>query len=68
MADLFASMDEATPTHLAQPPADAQNCTTAPNDAESGPEPKIGRNEPCPCGIGKKHKHCCLGKPSPAAA
>jgi hypothetical protein len=21
-----------------------------------------GRNEPCPCGSGKKHKHCCAGK------
>ena len=20
---------------------------------------KIGRNEPCPCGSGRKHKHCC---------
>ena len=20
---------------------------------------KIGRNEPCPCGSGKKFKHCC---------
>ena len=20
---------------------------------------KVGRNEPCPCGSGKKHKHCC---------
>ncbi|MEH6825380.1 MAG: DUF1186 domain-containing protein [Motiliproteus sp.] len=23
-------------------------------------EPKIGRNEPCPCGSGKKFKKCCL--------
>ncbi len=22
----------------------------------------VGRNDPCPCGSGKKHKHCCLGK------
>ena len=21
--------------------------------------PKVGRNEPCPCGSGKKYKHCC---------
>jgi len=21
--------------------------------------PKVGRNEPCPCGSGKKHKKCC---------
>ncbi len=24
--------------------------------------PKIGRNDPCPCGSGKKYKKCCLGK------
>lgn len=23
---------------------------------------KIGRNDPCPCGSGKKYKKCCLGK------
>lgn len=25
-------------------------------------EPKIGRNDPCPCGSGKKYKKCCLDK------
>jgi preprotein translocase subunit SecA len=24
--------------------------------------PKIGRNDPCPCGSGKKYKKCCLPK------
>ncbi len=24
--------------------------------------PKIGRNDPCPCGSGKKYKHCCRVK------
>ncbi len=23
------------------------------------PQPKIGRNDPCPCGSGKKYKNCC---------
>ncbi|MBU0500896.1 MAG: UPF0149 family protein [Gammaproteobacteria bacterium] len=23
-------------------------------------EPKVGRNEPCPCGSGKKYKKCCM--------
>lgn len=23
--------------------------------------PKVGRNDPCPCGSGKKHKKCCGG-------
>jgi hypothetical protein len=25
---------------------------------------KVGRNDPCPCGSGKKFKKCCLGKPT----
>ena len=34
------------------------------NDGTLKPQPKrvekkIGRNEPCPCGSGKKYKHCC---------
>lgn len=29
---------------------------------ESHP-PRAGRNEPCPCGSGRKYKHCCLNKP-----
>ncbi len=24
--------------------------------------PKIGRNDPCPCGSGKKYKKCCINK------
>ena len=27
------------------------------NEAWSGR--KVGRNDPCPCGSGKKYKHCC---------
>ena len=23
---------------------------------------KLGRNDPCPCGSGRKYKNCCLGK------
>jgi hypothetical protein len=23
---------------------------------------KVGRNDPCPCGSGKKYKHCCIEK------
>ena len=26
---------------------------------EMQPTQKIGRNEPCPCGSGKKYKRCC---------
>ena len=24
--------------------------------------PKVGRNDPCPCGSGKKYKKCCIGR------
>jgi uncharacterized protein len=26
------------------------------------PHLKIGRNDPCPCGSGRKYKKCCMGK------
>ncbi len=29
-------------------------------DGEQDPAPlRVGRNDPCPCGSGKKHKKCC---------
>lgn len=24
---------------------------------------KVNRNDPCPCGSGKKYKNCCINKP-----
>ncbi len=29
--------------------------------------PKVGRNDPCPCGSGKKYKKCCMVKEGAAA-
>ena len=29
-------------------------------------EKKIGRNDPCPCGSGKKYKKCCMNKAAAA--
>jgi preprotein translocase subunit SecA len=26
-------------------------------------EPRVGRNDPCPCGSGKKYKQCCMRRP-----
>jgi preprotein translocase subunit SecA len=40
--------------------------------ADRKPEPirlhqkRVGRNQPCPCGSGKKFKNCCMRKGSPA--
>jgi preprotein translocase subunit SecA len=35
---------------------------TEPNVIDFIPSKKIGRNDPCPCGSGKKYKNCCLKK------
>jgi preprotein translocase subunit SecA len=40
------------PAPLPQPPSGATATPFVRN------ERKVGRNEPCPCGSGKKYKHC----------
>lgn len=45
--------------HLRQQELRARNRSPTPQPAA---RKKIGRNEPCPCGSGKKYKKCCLLK------
>lgn len=59
---LFASLAGSTRGIEAEPPPPAEAGPTS----GFGVEPrqpvrvdKIGRNEPCPCGSGRKYKHCC---------
>ncbi|MBM7070738.1 SEC-C domain-containing protein [Shewanella sp. 202IG2-18] len=52
MKSAFASMQEASNT----PITDMPNFPSSPIIRES---PKVGRNDPCPCGSGKKFKKCC---------
>ena len=33
--------------------------TSSSNEPIVNNEPKVGRNDPCPCGSGKKYKNCC---------
>jgi hypothetical protein len=42
------------PAQHPQPPSDQQSAKQIPIR-----RPKIGRNEPCPCGSGNKYKRCC---------
>lgn len=37
----------------------AHHPSSAQSFAPAAPKRKIGRNEPCPCGSGKKYKKCC---------
>lgn len=42
--------------------ADKPKQTVAEGETMRRAVPRVGRNEPCPCGSGKKYKHCCLAK------
>jgi preprotein translocase subunit SecA len=46
---------EATRAGRREPEGDAQ----APKPAPVRKEARVGRNDPCPCGSGKKYKKCC---------
>lgn len=35
---------------------------TSPKEQSDVPQRAIGRNDPCPCGSGKKYKKCCMSK------
>jgi uncharacterized protein len=37
-----------------------KNISANPFQAANQNKPKVGRNDPCPCGSGKKFKKCCL--------
>ena len=41
--------------------APSRSLRPAATPAIAAPRAKIGRNEPCPCGSGKKYKKCCGG-------
>jgi preprotein translocase subunit SecA len=51
-------------SHLQEgpPTGDGGNGSPAVGPASHGNRDKIGRNDPCPCGSGKKFKKCCLPK------
>jgi hypothetical protein len=46
----------------AKPPLPPAPRLTLPRRPE--PKKKVGRNDPCPCGSGKKFKNCCMKKQS----
>ncbi len=56
-----AAAPAAAPVQLVGP--DGEVMEVMPEDFKIEPfrkaQPKVGRNEPCPCGSGKKYKKCC---------
>jgi preprotein translocase subunit SecA len=64
----MADLGEPIPQSLMQRPAPSMHHAPAPHpEQQEAPEkpqpvtvlPKVGRNDPCPCGSGKKYKKCC---------
>ncbi|MFH1776549.1 MAG: preprotein translocase subunit SecA [Candidatus Omnitrophota bacterium] len=54
---------EKQPVKTKTPPAPETNIADLPPEQDNQTyiheQPKVGRNEPCPCGSGKKFKKCC---------
>ena len=43
----------------ASPPSGAPAAVAEPKEQPIRSAPRVGRNDPCPCGSGKKYKKCC---------
>ena len=57
---LFAPAPKRQPQQ--QPPPTFSNLIDPPPVAPITRKEKVGRNDPCPCGSGKKFKKCCMNK------
>jgi preprotein translocase subunit SecA len=63
--NITTNANEAAPSAFSAPSASAPRQAGNPQNAGQRPtqpivrtEEKVGRNDPCPCGSGKKYKHC----------
>ncbi len=56
LAEGFEEGDEETVDHAIDLRLDLAG---VPPPAPPAPAGKVGRNDPCPCGSGKKYKKCC---------
>ncbi|SHI95072.1 SEC-C motif-containing protein [Arenibacter nanhaiticus] len=59
--DIITSTWASYRDELSSPPADFFDFSTS-SQMPVRAEAKIGRNDSCPCGSGKKYKKCCLNK------
>jgi hypothetical protein len=53
------ALDERLLLHGQQPVFNADRYADAFEEPASSAQTKVGRNDPCPCGSGKKYKKCC---------
>ena len=61
IGDVFASMMNQNRMAAGVRPVEASNLRlpTSPSARPPQAQPAVGRNDPCPCGSGKKYKKCC---------
>ncbi len=55
----YSGPEETSSAAFQQPSQPMDNRTAAAVKTVVHDTPKVGRNDPCPCGSGKKHKKCC---------
>ena len=62
--EFSASTSDSVPSEFAQEQDAAANREQGQSKIETirNRETRVGRNEPCPCGSGKKYKACCMRK------
>ena len=53
------ALDQRLILHGKKPVFSAESDDDEPSDEEPVEHVKVGRNDPCPCGSGKKYKKCC---------
>ncbi len=61
---IHSEFDIFSPAEMPQPQRQQELATNRPSSGTGKPQPvrighKVGRNDPCPCGSGKKYKKCC---------
>ncbi len=56
--DRFHDREEREVTHRKQLPGEDESSLPPPVEPIQATE-KVKRNDPCPCGSGKKYKQCC---------
>jgi hypothetical protein len=47
------------PSPSPSPPPEPSSSSSQVTPRPAPPPKKVGRNDPCPCGSGRKYKHCC---------
>lgn len=60
----FLGANRKEKTRIPDPPSKGSDALQTPSAPPAPPpsEPKVGRNDPCPCGSKLKYKKCCLSK------